>query len=709
MLIKDYLRTLILGAPYQFVIFILLLLIFNIIVISFIWKSYDHINLGLGYGILLILCALILHKIKVIERLNIEKSTRGRNKDNISQLLSDNTKQNNNTNFNFDSSKQINDDNKQNHKIYTEQFKNYNKKDRNISQYKNNIINDSPTLYQTSDFILKFKNTLQLKIQNESSFNKFYENLQERKKITQKLLQDFTKDFDIFIKMSRKISTELFALNSSPKYFKFEFADLKSEIDKFFDIKKINNNQFILNYINNFIKLENNNKKTRFLGRHNKIIKNILKIRYIFLIISIICMVFFCSTVFNFVVFYKIFYVLMCFIITMISFISLVMLFYGQILDKDCKYGKIDGCQFYLRQKSQSISKKFQVPEKGQNSIKGILVPEKAVNILAQEKGQNILVPEKSQNVLVPEKGAKYLTIEKGQNFTVPVQSAKNLTSKKGQNFTVPETRSKVLTNEKGQNFTLPETRPKFTQKSQNFIVPESRPKFPVQKGQNSIKGILVPVQSAKNLTIKKDQNSSNFSPVNEKAVNFLAQEKAHNIAKNENSKDLLEFQKIINNFLETTNQNIKSYQSYLHKLFNEQVSYRILIFKNLFDKLLFVRDDFPEIIKNKIDSSKYFDNIRNMYQILDTIPIKLNYKIKEDMLEIFKKEVEYGFYIKTDSDLLIEKMVNEIFIRKKEEEKTLSKKCGEILDRLCISKENVDEMINLMFIINIILFICIL
>lgn len=92
MILREYLRYLILGSPFilpdlkqlfplfkyeitnnvHFMIFIFFVFIFILYFIFLIWTYNRNSNLVISYGFLLIGCSLILHKLKVIEFLNFK-------------------------------------------------------------------------------------------------------------------------------------------------------------------------------------------------------------------------------------------------------------------------------------------------------------------------------------------------------------------------------------------------------------------------------------------------------------------------------------------------------------------------------------------------------------------------------------------------------------------------------------------------------------
>lgn len=606
MVIREYLRTLILGSSLllpdknrltelftyeitnniNFAVYILIIIIFNIILLVFIFKSQRFANLSLGYGFLLILCGLVLHKIKVIEfltnngirlkeksKINYLSHLVGFEKNKMSAFLTEeysnpfkpkiyvdkpsinmkNLVDSKNDHESDTSSSQENSKKRSFKKI----VKSFTKQPRfGIKQIKQPLkVKQFHQLQLNADtlpklvtmninqynysliFLNDIRTILNQKLKNEKNLIIFYKNLEEQKKAIDILITDFSKKFDNFTKMSKLISAELFALNSSPKYFKFELNDLKLEVDKFFKIRQSihkDNNLSILNYIDNILNLQKVNKDMQFVGNNDQIIKNVIKTRFLFLCIAIVCLFFICCTALNYYRCYQLLYITICMILVLLSFLSILFLLYAQILDKDCKSGRVVGCKMYL------------------NS------------------------------------GSKY--------------------------------------------------------------------------------------------TAKLRQS--------------------------ELFKESETFKKNLEEFLKDTNENLKSLQNYIVNLSNENISYRVLIFKNLFDKILFVRDDFPEIVKSKIDTKKYFELIKDMYNILDQLLYKLNSKIKEEILEIFIKEIGYGYYINSDKQLLVDNVISLLSQKRNDEDLKLSAKCGSILDKLCMSKEYIENIFNLIVLSCVIILI---
>lgn len=92
------------------------------------------------------------------------------------------------------------------------------------------------------------------------------------------------------------------------------------------------------------------------------------------------------------------------------------------------------------------------------------------------------------------------------------------------------------------------------------------------------------------------------------------------------------------------------------------------------------------------------------MCNILDKISVKLNDKIKLDILNIYLREMSLGYYIKINKDLLVDNILNVVSTRQSEEDLKLSVKCGSLLEKLCMSKEYLEDIFNLIIIFGMII-----
>ncbi|KAK6090763.1 hypothetical protein P3W45_000008 [Vairimorpha bombi] len=510
MMIREYLRYTILGSPFMLPDIKDLIPLLN--------------NLVLAYGFLLIGCSLFLHKLKVVEYLN-SKNQENQETGYIAQLFGIRNERKDflNVGGNFLNSGEIKKVRQNNVEIRMAS-----------SSLKDNQIVKKPKL----GFLEGFTSILLKKSRNETDFKIFVKDLKSLKMEVDKLMADFKNEFDSFNKMSKTIQTELYALNSSPKYFSFEYNDLKNEVERFFVIasmKQSDRQTALLSYIKNVVDLKDINNNNKFENDSNRIFKKIGKFRYIFLVIAVIAIIFLILSVLENQVFVPGFYISLCIFLSILSVLNICILVYTQALDKDCKSGRIRGCKIYLNN------------------------------------------------------GSRYVT----------------------------------------------------------------------------------------------------------------------NLRKTELFRESQIFKNDLDSVLESTNINLQNMQTYIHGLFNERVSHKILVFNNLFDKILFVRDDFKAITNNKINEKEYYTHIRNMYNILDRISSKLNEKIKIDILEIYTKEMSLGYYIKTNKDFIVDNVLNVVATRKNEEDVKLSAKCGSLLEKLCLSKEYVEDIFNLIFCFIIIIALC--
>lgn len=208
-------------------------------------------------------------------------------------------------------------------------------------------------------FLDVFSNVFVKKAKNELDFQVFLKELKNMKMELDKLITDFKIEFDNFNAMSKTIQTELFALNSSPKYFSFEYNDLKNEIEKFFNISSVkqNNRQAdLLSYIKNVVNLKDINDNSKFENDSNNILKQIFKLRYIYLGMSIIALIFLIFSILEYQIYLGFFHILICIFLSFTIIISVCILLYVQVLDKDCKSGRIKGCKMYLNNGSKYVT-----------------------------------------------------------------------------------------------------------------------------------------------------------------------------------------------------------------------------------------------------------------------------------------------------------------------------------------------------------------
>lgn len=409
--------------------------------------------------------------------------------------------------------------------------------DENMNKNKSKLNNRETIVDEKqTNLLLKYRSILIYQNNIIKQFKKLSENLNGLHTIVNDNLKTFDKEFYEFYKMSKNIESEMIAFNASPKFFKSVLQNLHSEIDKFFSFKysPIVNSESITKYIESILNSKKIEDTMVLKNSKHKILMIIVKFKYFYAIISAFIILFFILfflNLQNYELFFKMFIVACLFVL---SITSVVVLAYVQILDRDCKLGKIEGCKKYL-----------------------------------------------TNDILEFNRSGAFHDAENFDN---------NLT------------------------------------------------------------------QYLLNLKEQLHHLSNKF-------------------------KDLI----------------------------TEKVNLKILVFKNLFDKINFVREEFKNITKNKVNEEVFYNHIKEMYDILDKFTSILTDDIKFTINEIFIESISNFTFLKLNKSIVIRKIKHYAYNRQKKINKSMSTKCGTLLDKLCLSKEYLEEIFNMHVFFCLFIFILLL
>lgn len=606
MLYKELLRNLILGSPIllpisttlisffifefknsiTFKIFIFFIFVYDIILLLILKKIIKINNILFGYGLLLMLCGFNIHKINLIQKSNFpEKQLQNLfSLKNIftsslknSYLLTSNNKflsfptnipnmklykvnvsnapiaykmstvedrVNNFDNTNpstflikkpyfVQNTKKVNLINPQQIK-QTKTDENVDNKFHLNNQNLNANVNFKSNIDKKQiNLLLIYKSILIDQQYNFKNLKKYSENLNGLYTIVKENLKNFDKEFDDFLKISKTIESEMIAFNASPKFFNSVLNNLHSEIEKFFTLKmefKFSTD-LLTNFIENILKLKNMGNYIVLKDSKHKTLKIIVKFKYFYIVISLVVIIFFILIILQLPNLDLLFQIFIVFCLIIFSIISLIVLAYVQILDRDCKQGKIEGCKKYL------------------------------------------------------------------------------------------------------------------------------------------------------SMDIPEFNRSDSFQ-------------------------DSLNFENNLNQYISKFKEQVKILEKDFKVLITEKVGVKILVFKNLFDKINFVREEFKNITKNKVNEEIFYNHIKEMYDILDKLSSILTNDLKFTIYELYVKSSDNFLYLYLNKELVIKKIKAYAIDRQKKIDKSMSSKCSTLLDKLCISKEYLEDIFNMHIFLGICIFI---
>lgn len=148
---------------------------------------------------------------------------------------------------------------------------------------------------------------------------------------------------------------------------------------------------------------------------------------------------------------------------------------------------------------------------------------------------------------------------------------------------------------------------------------------------------------------------------------------------------------------------------NYVNSLMKDRLNEKIGVFQNLFDKIIFVNENFDDLTKHKVDSNIFYSNIQNMIRSLDTIKNIFSENIKEDSLKLYSNEVKYYYFVAKQKNEVVSKTKSIILGKQQRKSNHKVRECLSILENVCRTRDKLDEMFVFITIFTPILLFCII
>lgn len=138
-----------------------------------------------------------------------------------------------------------------------------------------------------------------------------------------------------------------------------------------------------------------------------------------------------------------------------------------------------------------------------------------------------------------------------------------------------------------------------------------------------------------------------------------------------------------------------KAFQDYTNLLMKDRLREEIGVFLNLFDKIVFVNENFDSLTENKIDSDAFYVDINKMIKILEKFKDMFTQDIKEEALKMLMNEYKFCYFIKQEKDEIVSRTKSIMLGSPHKKSNLKIKNCISILEDLCRSRDRLDVVFN--------------
>ncbi|TBU16428.1 hypothetical protein CWI41_030270 [Ordospora colligata] len=139
--------------------------------------------------------------------------------------------------------------------------------------------------------------------------------------------------------------------------------------------------------------------------------------------------------------------------------------------------------------------------------------------------------------------------------------------------------------------------------------------------------------------------------------------------------------------------------RTYVLRTADANVSSKIAVFSNLFNKIMFVYDDFEHLTAKKVNKEEFYGYVKMMNRQLEVIGRYLDVSVQKDMIEIYAEENAFSFWLDTEKDLIVELVQAITGLDADESEGKPSRWCVDALQAVCDAKDGFDSLFMLMFV----------
>jgi hypothetical protein len=139
--------------------------------------------------------------------------------------------------------------------------------------------------------------------------------------------------------------------------------------------------------------------------------------------------------------------------------------------------------------------------------------------------------------------------------------------------------------------------------------------------------------------------------------------------------------------------------KSHIENIVSEDVAYKALVFNNLFDKLIFIEEDFDHLTGGKADKGRIYRSVHKMREELENIMNDLKQTRYRDTIDLFASESAFGFWLKTQKESALNgiKKVMEMNVDKRSS--MPAKWCFAALQNVCYARDAAEDLFALIFI----------
>ncbi|AFN82752.1 hypothetical protein EROM_031300 [Encephalitozoon romaleae SJ-2008] len=131
----------------------------------------------------------------------------------------------------------------------------------------------------------------------------------------------------------------------------------------------------------------------------------------------------------------------------------------------------------------------------------------------------------------------------------------------------------------------------------------------------------------------------------------------------------------------------------YVRTMIDTRVNAKISVFSNLFNKILFVYDDFDNLTKRKVDKSTFYNYIKMMSRLLENIASLLELSERKDMVDIYANEKAFLFWLNAEKGAVVES-IREITEAGPADRSGMPPKwCSNALESICDARNGVDTL----------------
>ncbi|CAD26285.1 hypothetical protein [Encephalitozoon cuniculi GB-M1] len=186
----------------------------------------------------------------------------------------------------------------------------------------------------------------QLKVETDESLQRHVLNLKNIEMQVNKILEEFTKVFKIFMKEAEKIESEMVGFNASTRYLNISLNELKVEIKKYFsNLPKSRASREIPNYLSTLARNYHNNEDIGS-GDMGPMIRYESCMMFLLAVQMVLCLLLFLAALAKLDAVTSILRPVVSVGLVVVTLLSAVFLLSGQMLDRSCKSGSVRGCSF---------------------------------------------------------------------------------------------------------------------------------------------------------------------------------------------------------------------------------------------------------------------------------------------------------------------------------------------------------------------------